>query len=204
MEHVGNEIWFKDALVFLFAVGIAVPLFRLLKIPKVIGFLVAGIALGPFALGALAEQWPVLELISISEPEAAAPFAELGVLFLLFLLGLEFSFHSLWQMRRIVFGVGGLQAGLSTVLIGLTALYLGLTAPAAITVGLALALSSTAIVMQLLIDERRVASPAGRTAYGVLIFQDILVAPILIFVGFAARGADVDLPAIIIEAVVEG
>ncbi|NNC38137.1 MAG: portal protein [Hyphomonadaceae bacterium] len=204
MEHYGDAILIKDALVFLFAVGIAVPLFRLLKIPKVIGFLVAGISLGPFALGALVEQWPVLEYISISEPEAAAPFAKLGVLFLLFLLGLEFSFEKLWGMRKTVFGIGGLQTGLSAVLIGVAAFYLGLSATAATVVGLALALSSTAIVMQILIDERRAASPAGQTAYGVLIFQDIMVAPFLIFVGFAAQGAEGGLSALIVESLIEG
>jgi len=204
MGHEGNEVLIKDALVFLFAVGIIVPLFRLLKLPKVVGFLIAGVALGPYALGALAETWPVLELISISHPEAAAPFAELGILFLLFLLGLEFSFETLWGMRRSVFGIGGLQAGLSTVIIGTAAFLFGLSTSSAIIIGLALALSSTAIVMQLLIDERRVASPAGHTAYGVLIFQDILVAPILIFIGFVSQDTQAGLAAIIAEAFVEG
>ena len=204
MEHFGNGVLIKDALVFLFAVGIVVPLFRLLRLPKVVGFLIAGVVLGPYALGALVEHWPALEYISISEPSAAVPFAELGILFLLFMLGLEFSFGTLWGMRRTVFGVGGLQAGLSTVIIGTAAFLFGLSTSAAIIVGLTLALSSTAIVMQLLIDERRVASPAGHTAYGVLIFQDILVAPILIFIGFVAHDSQSGLASILVEALIDG
>ena len=104
MAEPGHEILIKDAVVFLFAAGVAVPVFRYLKFPAVVGFMLSGIALGPYALGQLAHAYPILEYVSISEPEAAAPFAELGVLFLLFLLGLEFSFEKLWGLRRAVFG----------------------------------------------------------------------------------------------------
>ena len=103
MAEPGHEILIKDAIVFLFAAGVAVPVFRYLKLPAVVGFMLSGIALGPYALGSLSHNYPILEFVSISEPEAAAPFAELGVLFLLFLLGLEFSFEKLWALRRAVF-----------------------------------------------------------------------------------------------------
>ena len=119
MAEPGHEILIKDAIVFLFAAGVAVPVFRYLKLPSVVGFMLSGIALGPYALGSLSHNYPILEFVSISEPEAAAPFAELGVLFLLFLLGLEFSFEKLWALRRAVFGAGGLQAGISALAIGL-------------------------------------------------------------------------------------
>ena len=204
MGHEGQEILIKDALVLLFAAGIVVPLFRRARLPTVVGFVIAGVALGPNGLGALAERWSVLQFITISEPEAVAPFAELGVLFLLFLLGLELSFKKLWALRRVVFGAGMLQAGLSAASVAVVAYLLGLPAPAAIIVGLALALSSTAIVMQLLIEERRAAAPVGRTAFGVLLFQDVLVAPILIFVGFATQDTQAGLTSIIVEALVEG
>ena len=184
MATPGHEILIKDAMVFLFAAGVAVPVFRSAKLPAIVGFMLSGIALGPYALGALTETWPILEYISISEPAAAAPFAELGVLFLLFLLGLEFSFPKLWGLRRTVFGVGGLQAGLSATLIaGVLIWVMKMDAALAIVCGLALALSSTAIVMQLLVDNKDAVQPVGRTSFGVLLFQDILVAPILIFVG---------------------
>lgn len=200
----GNEVLIKDAIVFLFAAGIVVPLFRVLRLPAVVGFILAGIALGPQGLGALSERWPALEFITVSEPAAAAPFAELGVLFLLFLLGLELSFQRLWELRRSVFGAGGMQAGLSALVIALAGLAFGLDPFAAITVGLALALSSTAIVMQLLQEQRRAATPVGRTALAVLLFQDILVAPILIFVGFVAMDSSQSLGAIIGEALIQG
>lgn len=204
MTEPGHEILIKDAVVFLFAAGVVVPVFRYLKLPAVVGFMLSGMALGPYALGQLAHQYHFLEYFSISEPEAAAPFAELGVLFLLFLLGLEFSFEKLWGLRRAVFGAGGLQAGVSALAIGLIAWQVGLPAEAAIICGLALALSSTAIVMQLLIEQKQAAQPVGRAALAVLLFQDILVAPILIFVGFVNIEAGTNLTAVLLEALVNG
>ncbi|MEO0982829.1 MAG: cation:proton antiporter [Pseudomonadota bacterium] len=204
MHGGGEEVLLKDALVFLFAAGVIVPLLRVLKLPSVIGFMLAGAALGPYALGALADQWEFIRWFSITEPEAAEPFAELGVLFLLFLLGLELSFEKLWALRRSVFGTGAMQAGLSAAVIGGVAYAFGLSAPAAAAVGLALALSSTAVVMQLLTEQKRAAGPVGRSALSVLLFQDILVAPILIFVGFAAMDASSGLGPIVLTALVQG
>ena len=207
MGHEGSEtqaIFLKDMLVFLFAAGVIVPAFRALKLPVVAGFLIAGIVLGPHGLGTFEPLWGPLQFITVSEPEAAAPFAELGVLFLLFLLGLELSFRNLWQMKRVVFGAGAMQAMLSAVLIGVALWSLGVPAQAAAVIGLALALSSTAIVMQVLTSEHRAAGPAGRTALGVLLFQDILVAPILIFVSFLSPENDVDIASSVLRALVEG
>ena len=192
MVHGGQEILIKDAVVFLVAAGLVVPLLRAIKVPGVIGFILAGLALGPHGLGALTERWPDLSMFAISEPAAAAPFAELGVLFLLFLLGLELTFQKLWSLRRIVFGAGAVQAGLSALFIGLALYALGLSSAAAALTGLALGLSSTAIVMQMLVEQHRAASPVGRNALGVLLFQDILVAPILILTGFLAASATGD------------
>lgn len=204
MAAEGHEVWLKDAAVFLVAAGVVVPAFKRLRMSAVLGFLLAGLALGPYALGGLADRFPVLEWVTISSPEAAQPFAELGVLFLLFLLGLELSFQRLWALRKAVFGAGGLQAGLSAGAIGGACLLIGLTAPAAVVVGLALALSSTAIVMQILAEERRSATPVGRASLAVLLMQDILVAPILILVGFLARDGGADLGVLLLEALVQG
>lgn len=204
MDHIGQDLWLKDALVFLLAAGIVVPLLRLVRIPSILGFLLAGVALGPQGIGAFVEHWRPLEYLTISDREAVAPFAELGVLFLLFLLGLELSFEKLWSMRRIVFGAGSLQAALSALMIGAAAYFLGLSAPAAVAVGLALALSSTAIVMQLLTEERRAAGPVGRTALSVLLFQDMLVAPVLILIGFLSRNAEASLATALFEALLHG
>ncbi|WP_353255157.1 cation:proton antiporter [Hyphomonas sp.] len=202
--HGPSPTLIKDLLVFLIAAGILVPAMRWLKVPAVIGFILAGLALGPFALGRLAQDTPVLEFFSISSAEAALPFAELGVLFLLFLLGVEFSFEKLWALRRVVLGAGGLQSALSAVAIAGVAIAVGLDLPVAMILGLALALSSTAIVMQLLVEEKRAAQPVGRAALGVLLFQDILVAPILIFVGFAALKTDANMAGVLLDALVRG
>lgn len=204
MQHAGQEVLIKDTIVFLFAAGLVIPALRYLRVPPVLGFILAGIALGPIGLGALVHDFPLLSLFTMSDAKAAAPFAELGVLFLLFLLGLELSFKKLWQMRRLVFGAGAMQASVSALLIGIGAYFIGLTAPAATLVGLALALSSTAIVMQLLIDDHRAATPAGRTGLSVLLFQDILVAPILILAGFLSRDATPALSGAIFQAAFNG
>ncbi|XBQ15336.1 MAG: cation:proton antiporter [Oceanicaulis sp.] len=206
MAVEGHDVWLKDAAVFLVAAGVVVPAFKRLKISAVLGFLIAGVALGPYALGGLSERWPVLDWVTISNPEAAAPFAELGVLFLLFLLGLELSFQRLWALRRAVFGAGGLQSGLSALAIGAACVWIGLAAPAAVVVGLALALSSTAIVMQILAEERRAATPVGRASLAVLLMQDILVAPILILTGFLARDTlgSGGVGVVLLEALVQG
>ncbi len=204
MGHEGQEILIKDALVFLLAAGLVVPVLRALKLPAVVAFILAGIALGPSGFSAFSEQLPLLEYLTISDPEAAAPFAELGVLFLLFLLGLELSFEKLWALKRTVFGAGTMQALLSAMVIGYIAYLLGQPPAAAAIIGLALALSSTAIVMQVLIEKKRAAGPVGRTALGVLLFQDILVAPILIFVGFTASQSDAGLAAVLGQALING
>lgn len=204
MDGHGYNLLVKDALIFLFAAGVVVPVFRYLRLPAVVGFMLAGVALGPFALGSLTHVQPLLEYVSVSDPEAAAPFAELGILFLLFLLGLEFSFEKLWSLRRAVFGAGGLQSALSAAAIGAVVYFAGLPAEAAIICGLALALSSTAIVMQILIEQKRASRPVGRAALSVLLFQDILVAPILIFVGFMSVGENANVSAALLEAAVKG
>lgn len=209
MEHAAaghgpSPTLIKDLLVFLIATGILVPAMRWLKVPTVIAFMIAGIALGPYALGNLSHDYPALEYFSISTPEAAVPFAELGVLFLLFLLGVEFSFQKLWALRRVVLGAGGLQALLSAAAIAGVAVAFGLDLPVAMTLGLALALSSTAIVMQVLVEAKRAAQPVGRATLGVLLLQDMLVAPILIFVGFAAMKTEANMGGVLLDALIRG
>ena len=204
MVHEGQEVLIKDALVFLLAAGLVVPILRALKLPAVVGFILAGVALGPSGFSAFSDQLPVLEYVTISDPAAAAPFAELGVLFLLFLLGLELSFQKLWALKRTVFGAGTAQAIFSAIVIGYVLYLLGVPSTEAVIIGLALALSSTAIVMQILIENRRAASPVGRSALGVLLFQDILVAPILIFVGFTASRGEADLATVLLQASFNG
>lgn len=204
MGHEGQDLFLKDILVFLFAAGVIVPALRQVRVPAVAGFLLAGIVLGPHGLGALEHLWAPVQFITVAEPEAAEPFAELGILFLLFLIGLELSFEKLWGMKRLVFGAGGLQAIASAAAIGFGLWGLGMEPRAAAIIGLALALSSTAIVMQTLTSEHRATGPTGRASLGVLLFQDILVAPILILVGFLAAEGGGTIAGSVARALIEG
>jgi CPA2 family monovalent cation:H+ antiporter-2 len=181
---------YRDIVLFLATAGIVAPLFRRWRINPILGFLGAGVALGPFGLGALAGRAPWLRYLTIGDPEEMAQLAEFGVVFLLFMIGLELSWERLRLLRRYVFGLGALQVGLSLAVIAAVAMALGLSPPAAAAVGAALALSSTAVVMQILIDRRRQHSTAGRATFSVLLFQDLAVAPILVTLAVLARGGD--------------
>jgi CPA2 family monovalent cation:H+ antiporter-2 len=188
-KEVLDAAWIKDVFVFLAAAGIVVPLFHRARIGAVLGFLVVGLVVGPYGLGRLVQSYPWFEYLTIGDPKQVEPFAELGVIFLLFLLGLELSFSRLWQLRRYVLGVGTIQVGLSALAIGAAAGLVGASRESAIVLGLCLALSSTAIVMQLLRDEHRSATALGRLALSILLFQDLMVVPIL-FVTAVLGGSD--------------
>jgi CPA2 family monovalent cation:H+ antiporter-2 len=179
----------KGILIFLVAAGILVPLLHRF-VGTVLGFLLVGLVLGPFGIGYLDDYYPVLRYITLEDPKAAEPLAELGVVFLLFLLGMELSVPRLWQLRRYVLGVGLVQVGVSIVAIGTVIRVSGVTPPAGLILGMCFALSSTAIVMQLLIDQHRSATPVGRVALSVLLFQDLCVVPVLFTIGILeARSA---------------
>lgn len=179
---------FKEALIALTATGIVIPLFRRLKVTPVIGFLLVGVLVGPHALGALAEPFPWLDPFVITERESISTTAELGIALLMFMIGLELSFERLAVMRRLVFGLGGLQLVLSAVAIGAVTYLLVGDAMAAIAVGLALGMSSTAVIIQSLADAKRLARPVGRSAFAVLLFQDIAAVPILVAIGVLGAG----------------
>ena len=127
---------------------------------------------------------PWISLAVISDIEGIRPLADLGVIFLLFTIGLELSFKRLWAMRRLVFSLGSLQVVSCAIAIGAIAWQWGNPVPASIIIGACLALSSTAIVMQLLMERRAVATPLGNASFSILLFQDIAVVPILFAVGF--------------------
>ena len=173
----------KGILIFLIAAGIIVPLLHRLRLGTVLGFLLVGLALGPYGLGLLAAQFSWIRYITFDDPARAEPLAELGIVFLLFLLGMELSLQRLWQLRRYVLGVGAIQVVVSVFAIGALVRWSGIAPPAGIILGMCFALSSTAIVMQLLLDQRRAAAPVGRVALSVLLFQDLMVVPILFVIG---------------------
>ena len=173
---------YKNLLLFLVTAGVIVPLFVRLRISPVLGFLTAGVVLGPFGLGALARDVPWLSAISIANAEQIAGPAELGVAFLLFMMGLELSWERLVRMHKLIFGLGLAQVVLSSIVLGLVAFVLGQTPVSAIILGASLALSSTALVLPSLAERKRLSSAVGRTSFAVLLFQDLAVAPLLISV----------------------
>ena len=193
MDAHGSAEGYKDIVLFLATAGVIVPLFRRWRISPILGFLLAGVALGPFGLGALAEFAPWIAYFTVGDPEEIAQLAELGVVFLLFMIGLELSWERLRLMRRMVFGLGAAQVGVSLAAIAGVALLLGLPPVTALAIGAALALSSTAIVMPVLIEQRRQHSNAGRATFSVLLFQDLAVAPILVTLAIVGASGGEDL-----------
>jgi CPA2 family monovalent cation:H+ antiporter-2 len=173
---------FKDAAVVLATAGVIVPFAKSFRINSVVAFMACGALLGPFGLGGLVSSIPLLRTITVSSPDALAGPAELGVAFLLFVIGLELSFERLMTMRRLVFGLGLGQVALSAGVIGAVAYWLGQPAAAALIIGFGLALSSTAIVVELLSARRRMTSSAGRASFAVLLCQDIAVIPLLFLI----------------------
>jgi CPA2 family monovalent cation:H+ antiporter-2 len=181
---------YKEAVLFLAAAGVVVPVFHRLRVSPILGFLLAGVAIGPYGLGLLAERWPAFAAVTVQGDEDIAVVAEFGVVFLLFMIGLELSFERLKALRTLVFGLGGAQVLLCAAAVAGTAAVMGLPAPAALVLGAALALSSTAIVMPVLQAKNRAAGAAGQAAFAVLLLQDLAVAPILIGLALAGRGGD--------------
>ena len=187
MEHAP---WLKDVVVFLVAAGLVVPLFHHARIGAVLGFLLVGVTVGTYGLGQFAAEHAWIRYLTIEDRARVDIFAEFGVMFLLFLIGLYMSVERLWALRRYVFGIGGAQLVLSALVIAIVVKLLGVSMNAAIVLGLCLAMSSTAIVMQLLEHRGRTATVVGRIAVSVLLFQDLMVAPVLLATEVFGRGGD--------------
>jgi CPA2 family monovalent cation:H+ antiporter-2 len=178
-----NEIFvFKDALIVLGTAAVVAPVVHRLKISPILGFLVVGAALGPHGLGRLAEHSRAIDWLTVTGERQIGFIADLGIVFLLFFIGLELSMRRLLTMRRLVFGLGSLQVVVAALPIGLGALWLGQPPAAALIIGTCLALSSTAIVMELLSGQRRMMSTTGRTSFAILLAQDLAVVPLLFLI----------------------
>ncbi|KQY35539.1 potassium transporter TrkA [Caulobacter sp. Root487D2Y] len=179
---------YKDLVLFLATAGIVAPLFKRLKMNPILGFLIAGVILGPFGLGALSHRWPWLDYVTVDNPQEIAQLAEFGVVFLLFMIGLELSWERLRLMRKLVFGLGALQMIGCSLALGGVAMALGQQPVAALAIGAALTLSSTAIAVPVLVERKRLHAEGGRATFSVLLFQDLAVAPILITLAILGRG----------------
>ena len=180
--------------IFLAAAVIAVPLFKRLGLGSVLGYLAAGAAIGPWGLRL------------VSDVESILHFGEFGVVLLLFLIGLELQPSRLWTMRRPVFGLGGSQVVLTTSLLAAFAYGFGLPWQGALSIGLALSLSSTAFALQIMAEKRHLTTRYGRTAFSMLLFQDIAAIPIIALVpllgGAALGGSKVWIDGAIIAGVI--
>jgi CPA2 family monovalent cation:H+ antiporter-2 len=187
---------YKDLVVFLAAAGVVVPLFNRLKISPVLGFLAAGVLLGPDGLARLADTAPWLSWLTISDATQIRSLSELGVAFLLFMIGLELSWERLRAMRKLVFGLGLTQVAVCTVALAAVFVSMGQPLVSAAVLGMGLALSSTAVVMPVMAERGRIKTTAGRATFSILLAQDLAVAPILITVtvlaALAASGVGSD------------
>jgi CPA2 family monovalent cation:H+ antiporter-2 len=180
---------YKETLLFLVTAGVVAPLFFRLRVSPVLGYLLAGVALGPYGLGSVHLKAPWLNALAINV-EAIDHIAAFGVVALMFTMGLELSFERLRRMRQLVFGLGLAQVVAGTLALGVLAWRAGLAPPSALAIGAALSMSSTAIVIPMLVDSKRLHSGAGRASLAVLLFQDLAVAPLLVMIGALSRGGE--------------
>jgi len=165
-------------LIFLLAAVLAVPLFKRMGLSAVLGYLFAGVLMGPFGFRV------------VSDPQAVLHFSEFGVVMMLFVIGLELSPSRLWVMRRSVFGAGGAQVVLSTLALGAIAVFGGASWRGALIAGLGLALSSTAVGLQMLAERKELQAPHGRLGFAILLFQDLAAIPLLALIPLLASSAD--------------
>jgi monovalent cation:proton antiporter-2 (CPA2) family protein len=170
----------QESIIYLLAAIISVPISKRLGFGSVLGYLCAGILIGPFGFG------------FIHEPEHILHFAELGVVFLLFIIGLELKPARLWIMRKMVFGLGTAQVLVSAAVIAALAWLYGLEAQTSVVVGLILALSSTAFVLQMLAEKKQLGSQFGRAAFSILLLQDLAVIPLIAILPLLGARAGLD------------
>jgi monovalent cation:proton antiporter-2 (CPA2) family protein len=176
-DPASHASYLPPVLIFCAAAVVAVPLFRRLGLSAVIGYLVAGVAIGPFGLKL------------IGEPETVRGVAELGVVLLLFIVGLELKVSRLLSMRRDIFGLGAAQLAATALVCGAVAVAFGSPLRSAVAIGLALALSATSIALQILEERDDLQESYGQRSFAILLFQDLAIAPILAFMPLLATGA---------------
>ena len=179
MAAAGLDPFLLDAVTYLGAAVVAVPLFKRLKLGSVVGYLAAGAVIGPHGIGLVEDAQTVLH------------FAEFGVVLLLFVIGLELQPTRLWRLRGEIFGLGALQVGITSVLIAAILFFGGLLPiEPAIAIGGALALSSTAFAVQILRERGDLTTPYGDRAFSILLFQDLSIVPLLALVAVLAPFGD--------------
>lgn len=174
---------FKEALIVLGSAALVIPVFHRLKLSPVLGYILIGMVVGPYGAGSLSAEVPWLSFFTIEKEGAISHAAEFGIVLLMFMIGLELSLERLLIMRRLVFGLGSFQLLASAAAIGAVTYLLTSDVAISFIIGLALAMSSTAIVTQVLSQTKQLAAHHGRASFAVLIFQDIAVIPVMFAVG---------------------
>ncbi|RZA11488.1 MAG: glutathione-regulated potassium-efflux system protein KefB, partial [Proteobacteria bacterium] len=172
-----NDSIFKFLIILLAASTLIVPITARLGLGSVIGYLIAGVALGPQGFGLM------------NNPEVILHYSEFGVVLLLFIIGLELHPKRLWEMRRAIFGMGSLQIGITTLLIGGALKLFGWSNAECLIAGLGLSMSSTAIAMQIIQEKGLKRHHSGRNGFAVLLFQDLAFIPILLLVSLLAANS---------------
>ena len=193
MDHSASLPFLRETLLFLTLVGILIPLLQRFNINQILGFLSVGVLVGPNGIGLWVDRWPWLETLTFSRLQGVQSLADLGVIFLMFLIGLELSAQRLWSMRRWVFLGGSTQVLLSALIIGSLAWVFGNGPSVALVLGLVLSLSSTAVVLQLLAQQRSLAQPLGQAVFAILMLQDLAVVPLLILIDILGRTSSTGL-----------
>ena len=178
----------SDALVILGAAGLVIPVFARFRITPIIGFILVGLLVGPYGLGRLVFEYPWLSHVTITDPDGLDIFAELGIILLLFSIGLELSFGRLWSLRKLVFGLGSLEVIVLGSALTFILASIGQPFPGALALGLGLALSSTALVLPVISRN----TPVGRAALSMLLFEGIALVPIIFLLGAVAPNVGTD------------
>ncbi|RZI44438.1 potassium transporter [Herbaspirillum sp. HC18] len=189
MEAHQSLPYLRETLLFLTLTGILIPLLQRWRVNQILGFLATGVLVGPFGLGLWAHDVPWLAYFTFPQLEGVEALAELGVLFLMFMIGLELSAEKLWALRGWVFGAGSAQVYISAAIIGTIAYAFGNSLDSSAILGSVLSLSSTAVVMQLMTERRTLGTPLGQAGFSVLMLQDLAVVPLLVLMGVLAKGS---------------
>lgn len=189
-------------LLIIFAIaGIFVPLFQRLKLSPVLGYLICGIIVGPYGAALFVDQIPFLSKFIISDISTVSLIGEIGIIFLMFMIGLELSFRRLMEMRNLVLGLGSLQIIINAIAIALIVLLFDNSPLISILVGISFSLSSTAIVMQLLGEQHQNNRPVGKISFSILLMQDLAVVPLLVIIGaMSLADSDTSLPLVLLKS----
>ena len=191
-----------SSMILFFAIaGILVPFLKRVGVSQILGYLICGLIIGPYGLNNFVSNYPLLAYVTISDSDLVSVIGELGIVALMFMIGLELSFARLKELKKYVFGLGSLQIVSTTVVISSICIYLGQVSQTAILIGAALALSSTAIIIHLLQETHKLNQPVGKIAFSILLMQDLAVVPILVLVGAMSSAVEVNIFTILLKAI---